>query len=266
MGRAASGGLLARAGRSFATGSPRAPRSTGRWGAPPPPSAERISRAAVAHGHGAKVNDVVLTAVAGGAQRPRAGERSRARPEDHGGGLDSRARRRSGHRQPGGDHAGPAAQDSRSGPPAGRDRPSDGETEATSSLPAQRPAFQRLWVRAMFHQRLVNLFTSNLPGPPIPLYFAGARILRGQRQVGVSRENITPSGSGSSRTRGRLNFDIVGDADVVPDLDVFAEGLRRPGPAGGRTPKSDISRPGGWEQPGEMEERPLGPDRSGWGT
>jgi hypothetical protein len=82
---------------------------------------------------------------------------------------------------------------------------------------------QRWMVRAMFHQRLVNLLASNLPGPPVPLYLAGARVLE-VFQIGVVQGNIALS-VGVLSYAGQLNFDIVGDAEAVPDLLMFAEGL-----------------------------------------
>ena len=75
---------------------------------------------------------------------------------------------------------------------------------------------------AMPRQRLVNLFTSNLPGPPGPLYLAGARILE-LFQVGVVQGNLTVS-VGVLSYAGQLNVTILGDADAVPDLKTFADG------------------------------------------
>jgi hypothetical protein len=78
-------------------------------------------------------------------------------------------------------------------------------------------------VRVMSHQHLVNLLASNLPGPPFPMYLAGARVLE-VFQVGVVQGNITVS-VGVLSYAGQLNFDIVGDADAVPDLPLFAGGV-----------------------------------------
>jgi hypothetical protein len=75
----------------------------------------------------------------------------------------------------------------------------------------------------MFHQRLVNLLTSNLAGAPMHLYFAGAKILE-VFQVGIVPGNLTLS-VGVLSYAGQLNFDIVGDAEAIPDLAVFATGL-----------------------------------------
>ena len=76
---------------------------------------------------------------------------------------------------------------------------------------------------AMPRQRLANLFTSNLPGPPQPLYLAGARVLE-LFQVGVVQGNITMA-AGVLSYAGQLNFTILGDADAVPDLNAFADGV-----------------------------------------
>jgi diacylglycerol O-acyltransferase / wax synthase len=56
----------------------------------------------------------------------------------------------------------------------------------------------------------------------MPMYFAGARILE-VFQVGVVQGNITVS-VGVLSYAGQLNFDVVGHADAVPDLAVFAAG------------------------------------------
>lgn len=74
----------------------------------------------------------------------------------------------------------------------------------------------------MFRQRLVNLLLSNLPCSPVPTYFAGARVLE-VLQVGLVQGNIPLSVRVFSYA-GQLNFDVVADADAVPDLAVFTEG------------------------------------------
>jgi hypothetical protein len=82
---------------------------------------------------------------------------------------------------------------------------------------------QRALIGLMNRQRMVNLFTSNVPGPTTPLYFAGARVLE-VFQVGVVQGNVSIS-VGMLSYAGRLNIDIVADADVNPDMDAFADGL-----------------------------------------
>jgi WS/DGAT/MGAT family acyltransferase len=182
---------------------------------------------AVAHAHGAKVNDVVLAAVAGGARRLLE-HRGELRQELVLKGSVAVSMRRPADQEAGGNVVG-----IRLAPlPAGDPDPIQ-RLRAIARAAAEgkrRPPFEpsarfaQTWmVQAMFLQRLVNLFTSNLPGPPVPLYLAGARVLE-LFQVGVVQGNVTV-GVGVLSYAGQLNFAIVGDADAVPDLGVFAEGL-----------------------------------------
>ncbi|MHB9863928.1 WS/DGAT domain-containing protein [Streptomyces sp. YIM S03343] len=108
----------------------------------------------------------------------------------------------------------------------------------------------------MFRQRLVNVFTSNLPGPAVPVSIAGAPV-RELYQLGVAQGNV-PLSVGVISYAGQLDLALVGDADAVPDLEVFAAGMaqrwssfrhpRRPDRAARRV------RPG-WDG----AERPGGP-------
>jgi WS/DGAT/MGAT family acyltransferase len=181
----------------------------------------------VAHAHGAKVNDVVLAAVAGGAR-----ELLRHRGE-----LVSGLRFRAGvpvSMRGAGDPGGsgnrvgvmvvglPVAEPD----PARRLEQLVRATAARKRRPPYQPGARLtqhgvVWVMA--HQRLLNLFTSNVPGPPVPLYVAGARVLE-LFQIGVVQGNVTV-GVGVLSYAGQLNFDILGDADTCPDLALFAAGL-----------------------------------------
>jgi diacylglycerol O-acyltransferase len=78
-------------------------------------------------------------------------------------------------------------------------------------------------IRTMNRQRRINLLMSNLPGPPQPLYFAGAKILE-VFQIGVVQGNVAVQ-VGALSYAGQLNLDIVADANLVPDLTVFANGM-----------------------------------------
>jgi diacylglycerol O-acyltransferase / wax synthase len=182
---------------------------------------------AAGHTQGATVNDVVLAAVTGGAHRLLAG-RGELRP-----GLAVKASVAAAARDP----AGTAASGNRaaimlvplpvSEPDAARRLVQIAQaTRGRKRHPPYQPGgrlAQRWMVHAMSRQRLVNLFTSNLPGPPQPLYFAGARILE-IFQAGVVQGNVTVA-VGVLSYAGQLNFTIVGDADAVPDLQAFADGL-----------------------------------------
>ncbi|HET7247442.1 MAG TPA: wax ester/triacylglycerol synthase family O-acyltransferase [Streptosporangiaceae bacterium] len=182
---------------------------------------------AAAHAHGATVNDLVLAAVAGGAHRLLAG-RGELRP-----GLVLKASVAAAARDP----ADLAASGNRAAImlvplPVGEPDPGRRLSQIAQATrerkchPPYQPGgriAQRWMVHVMSRQRLVNLFTSNLPGPPQPLYFAGAQILE-IFQAGVVQGNVTIA-VGVLSYAGQLNFTIVGDADAVPDLKAFADGL-----------------------------------------
>jgi hypothetical protein len=84
---------------------------------------------------------------------------------------------------------------------------------------------QRAFLRLMPRQRFMNAYVANVPGPPIPLYFADAPLLEifpivpltGNLSIGV----------GALSYAGQFNFTAVADHDLCPDLEVFADGVRR---------------------------------------
>jgi WS/DGAT/MGAT family acyltransferase len=75
------------------------------------------------------------------------------------------------------------------------------------------------------HQRWINLFVTNVPGPPMPLYVLGARIMDVVPIVGVAG-NATMAVCAFSYT-GRLYLVANVDATACPDVDVFMAGLER---------------------------------------
>jgi hypothetical protein len=78
-------------------------------------------------------------------------------------------------------------------------------------------------VRTMFHQRLINIVVSNVGGPPIPVYFARARLCE-VFQLSVLQGNLGLA-VGVLSYAGGLNLDIAADVDTVPDVEVFAAGI-----------------------------------------
>jgi diacylglycerol O-acyltransferase / wax synthase len=72
-------------------------------------------------------------------------------------------------------------------------------------------------------QRNVNTVTTNVPGPQVPLYAAGRRMVRafpyvplgGQMRIGVAIFSYY----------GEVNFGITGDYDGAADIDVLAGGI-----------------------------------------
>jgi WS/DGAT/MGAT family acyltransferase len=189
--------------------------------------AELGSAKEVAHSHAGTVNDVLLAAIGGGA-RGLLQARGELSP-----GLVLKCSVAASIRVPADEQAAgnrvgimlvPVPVDEPD--PVRRLRAVARATARRKRRPAYQPfgRFAQRWmVRAMFHQRLVNLFESNLPGPPAPVYFAGGRVLE-VFVIGVVQGNVPLSVAVLSYA-GQLNVDIVADADAVPDLPVFADGL-----------------------------------------
>lgn len=200
---------------------------------------------AVAHAHGATVNDVILSALAGGLRRLL---EHRGAPVD---GVTAAVYVPVTLRRGGGGAALPA----RGGPPAAPASPASGNliTQMVVPLPvgeadparrlrqiaavtAARKARTRPPLGALFGSRLllpvllrlidrqsVNVTTADLRGPPAPVHLAGARVLEvfpvlpliGKVALGV----------GALSYDGRLELTVVADGDVYPDLTVLAAGL-----------------------------------------
>jgi diacylglycerol O-acyltransferase len=85
-------------------------------------------------------------------------------------------------------------------------------------------AGQRAWYRHFPRQRSVNLVVTNVAGPPVPLYLAGARLLELFPVMPVMG-NLTLVVAVLSYA-GQLNFAAAADQDSCPDLDVFTDGVR----------------------------------------
>jgi diacylglycerol O-acyltransferase / wax synthase len=71
----------------------------------------------------------------------------------------------------------------------------------------------------------VNLVVSNVPGPPVPLYLAGARLLEVFPTL-PPMGNLTLVVAALSYA-GQLNLTAAADQDSCPDVQVFADGVRR---------------------------------------
>jgi diacylglycerol O-acyltransferase len=83
-------------------------------------------------------------------------------------------------------------------------------------------AGQRAWYRHFPRQRSVNLVVTNAPGPPVPLYLAGARLLELFPMMPVMG-NLTLVVAVLSY--GQLNLTAVADHDHCPDLEIFTRGV-----------------------------------------
>jgi len=71
----------------------------------------------------------------------------------------------------------------------------------------------------------MNLVITNIPGPPVPLYLQGARVLRTYPYVEViDDEGLTMAVVSYD---GHLFFGVTSDRDVMPELDQLASGIDR---------------------------------------
>jgi WS/DGAT/MGAT family acyltransferase len=81
----------------------------------------------------------------------------------------------------------------------------------------------RLMLKAIIRQR-VNVESANLPGPELPLYFAGARLLEVFPLLNLIG-NVA-LGVGALSYAGTFNIGVVADQGAYPDIDVFAASVR----------------------------------------
>jgi len=82
---------------------------------------------------------------------------------------------------------------------------------------------QRAFVRLLARQRLMNVTVTNVPGPPVPLYLAGAPLLDLFPVVSLVA-NLTLTVAVLFYA-GQLNITAV-DRDHCADVEVFARGVR----------------------------------------
>jgi diacylglycerol O-acyltransferase / wax synthase len=188
----------------------------------------------IAHAHNAKVNDVVLAAVASGLR-----ELLASRGQDVQGLVQRAMVTISDHQEQLG-----RAQGNKPGwmmvplplgepDPVRRLEVIAAETAARKHKPRPEAgtgifrfvAGQRIWYRLFPRQRAVNLVVTNVPGPPMPLYLAGARLLELFPMM-PPMGNLTLVVAALSYA-GQLNLSAVADRDGCPDVEVFAQGVRR---------------------------------------
>jgi len=187
----------------------------------------------VAHRHGATVNDVLLAATAGGL---RALLRRRGEPVE---GVTVRIyvpvslRLRRGVRGP--QQGNLIAQMAVPLPPGASD-PGRG-LERIAAETARRKARARTSLGTLFRGRItrrlllmavmrqrVNATTADIPGPQVPLYLTGARVLEVFPLLPLIANE--PLGVGALSYAGRFGVGVVADRDAYPDLDAFAAVMR----------------------------------------
>lgn len=84
---------------------------------------------------------------------------------------------------------------------------------------------QRAFLRLMPRQRLMNAYVANVPGSPVALYFARSSVLELFPLVPITG-NIS-IGVGALSYAGRFNITVVADRELCPDLEAFVEGVNR---------------------------------------
>jgi diacylglycerol O-acyltransferase / wax synthase len=86
-------------------------------------------------------------------------------------------------------------------------------------------AIQRAFLNYTPYQRMMNAYVADVPGPPVPLYFAGAPIRELFPLVPILG-NMT-IGVGALSYGDQFNITVVGDRQLCPDLGVFVDGVQR---------------------------------------
>src|SRR5215211_6365760 len=187
----------------------------------------------IAHAHHAKVNDVLLAAVARGY-----GALLRARGER----VEDLVLRGfvpvSLHREQPGEARGNV--DAGMVVPLPIDEPDDSRLlERIAAESAERKAkarppagelfgsivIQRAFLHYMPHQRVMNAYVADVPGPPVPLFFAGAAIRELFPLVPITA-NLT-IGVGALSYAEQFNITVVADRDLCTDMDIFVDGVKR---------------------------------------
>jgi WS/DGAT/MGAT family acyltransferase len=186
----------------------------------------------IAHGAGATVNDVLMVAIAGGLRELL---RNRGEPID---GLVLRAyvpvslhEKRSGEAHGNQDGVMAVSLPLGVSDPAEQLRLIAAETTERKKL-SRPPAgallrnglAQRAFLQLMARQRWANVYVANVPGPPVPLYLAGAPV-RELFPVVPLIGNVT-LGVGALSYAGQFNITAVADLDACPDVAIFADGVR----------------------------------------
>jgi diacylglycerol O-acyltransferase / wax synthase len=95
------------------------------------------------------------------------------------------------------------------------------------AMPALAGQAARLAARLRLVERIspFNLIVSNVPGPNVPLYYAGAQLLSYLPLSAIADGqglNITVISYG-----GQMHFGLIADRDLVPDLDDLADALEK---------------------------------------
>ncbi len=94
-----------------------------------------------------------------------------------------------------------------------------------NALDALPPAALSAVSHLVHHQPFVNLVVTNVPGPPVPLYVLGARLLQAIPLVPLGG-NLS-LGVAALSYDGQLSIGILADPAACPDAGALVEGIRR---------------------------------------
>jgi diacylglycerol O-acyltransferase / wax synthase len=72
-------------------------------------------------------------------------------------------------------------------------------------------------------QQSVNTVTTNVPGPQIPLFLAGRRLLRCYPYVPIAEHVCV--GLAIFSYMNQVNFGVTGDYDTAPDIEIVCRGI-----------------------------------------
>jgi hypothetical protein len=85
------------------------------------------------------------------------------------------------------------------------------------------PTIHAMAARLASRSRFINLVVSNVPGPQVPMYIAGAKLLA-QYPIMPIAENMGLSIAVTSLA-GTMAIGITADWDTLPDVEVLARGM-----------------------------------------
>ena len=99
-----------------------------------------------------------------------------------------------------------------------------GAVALTSLADFAPPTIMSQAARLQARQRFFNLVVTNVPGPQIPLYLLGRRMIRFYPVVPLAHHQAL--GIAIMSYDGRLAFGLLGDYDAMGDLEALADDLR----------------------------------------
>jgi len=85
------------------------------------------------------------------------------------------------------------------------------------------PVLHAAMARSLYSTRLFNVTVTNVPGPQVPLYAFGARMLEVHPLVPLAAEHAV--GIAILSYDGNVVFCVNADRETVPDLDVLRDGI-----------------------------------------